>query len=374
MKSISLLLVLIISVSSLYALDLGSGVNNVGFDGDFGYGVVPCFAEYQFWIKGMPQLIKGNSTSMTFHFKSGYSEREDYELEEDYGSITGYMDAQFLQGFKHNKYNGKDLYRIWLRYGIRMEQGTPSISNISDGNYTYFENTMRHNSTNGNTYVKGDIDLIDNMKEMANIFSIGLDFPWTISQLAGYNNFNFGFQIDYSPSFVNDMFNSIFEVPINYRTYTVYMNRYLTVYELAQKNNPKLNKFSLMEENNLSFRILIGDKVPKYAGGTDYKYKFSDEYSFVVYGPFIMTDQTYAFFQIGLLSTFGFGSMTNNWKDDIGWEFDSDLYMKLHFRVFNIFHAELKMTHIFYAADSSGDTNFLQDEWGFPSFTFYISL
>lgn len=361
---------IVLSLSSICALDLGSSVGAVGFDGEFGYGLVPCYAEYNFWIKGVPQLIKGNTTSISFHFKSGYAEREDYKTDVDYGSITGYMNARFTQGFKHNKYNGSDLYRLWAQYAVRMEQAMPCISDTVDGNYTLFEN-LRGKSSD---YTKGDIDLLDNMKEMANVFSFGVDFPWTIDRIAGTENFNFGARFDYSPKLVNDAFSSIFEVPIDYTEFYVYMNRYHTIYEKVQKKNPNLNKLTYMLGNNMSFRILGGDYIPKFAGGTTYKYRIADSYSLSIIGPHIKSNQTYMYFRVGLDSSFGCGSMTNNWNDKVGWEFDSNLFVLLHFRVFNIFHAQLYCEHEFYYTNNNNVSRFLKDTWGSPSFSFYISL
>ncbi len=370
LKSISILMMLILSVASLSAIDLGTGVSNVGFDGEFGYGIVPCFAEYNFWIKGMPQLIKGNSTWMDFNFKSGYVEREDYDTDIDYGSISGYMDAVFTQGFQHNKYNGSDMYRVWLSYAVRMEQAMPCIDDVVDNSYDRFKGLR----CTFDDYVDGDIDHIDNMKEMANIIGLGVDFPWAISQLAGYNNFNFGFSFRTSPKFINECFQGIFEVPIDYRIYSVYMNRYLTIYEKAQEKHPNLNFFSIMQENNMSYRYLEGDYVPKFAGGTTFMNSFYDNYSVTFFGPYMGSDQSYVFLKTGLSSSFSFGPKTNGKSDNINWEFDSDLYIKLHVRLFNIFHAELNMSHEFYFADDSGAARWLRDNWEFPSFVFYISL
>lgn len=369
-KILLTVLMILFSLSSIAAIDLGSSVDNVGFDGEFGYGVVPCFAEYQFWIKGLPQFVKGNTTSLVFKFKSGYVRRKDYETSTEYGSISGYIHARFTQGFKHNKYNGGDLYRLYAQFAIRMEQSMPTLIQVVDHDYTTFESLRKSSSD----YTKGDIDFIDNLKEMANVFSIGIDFPWAIGKLIGTENYNFGARFDYSPRAVNNLLSSIFEIPIDFSQIYIYMDRYHTVYEKPQENRNNLNKLSLVLENSMYFRVLQGEYVPKNVGGTDFKYKFHDGYNFTVYGPHMKNRETYAYFRAGLNADFGCGSKTNRYNNTATWEFDSELYLLVHFKIFNIFHVQFKTDHEFFFINSQNETRFLQDVWEIPSFSFYISL
>ncbi len=311
MRKLVIMLLLAFSLSPLFSIGFGYHVFEVRTEPEFGEGVFPTSVMYQFNFP-VPDLIEGNKTEFAFRLDNGLvyrTLRQDprtgaiiaenpslYDFPLDYTVHYDEFNLFFAQGFLDTSFSDNDLITVFASVDGRFEMAFERLSWLtgpgeteglfwdSNGNYRFQVDGLW----------TGAPELTDDRSVFQTSFTLGvmLDYMHDTTttrdgvKAASYWRFAPEWMIltDGSASFML----SWNEVMLS-----------KTLYKIAHGEDRTW--FSIVLDDNLTYRVIAGSKVPYYVQGGDIwgpdvpnaTNVITNRLSLTFYGPQINSRDTY---------------------------------------------------------------------------------
>ena len=282
MKRIIAMLLLIVSIMPLSAIGFGYHVFDIRTEPEFGEGIFPTSVMYQFNFP-MPDFIEGRRTVLAFRLDNGLEYRK-LRQDPDTGAIlakdpppypTEYtvlfdeFNLFFAQGFGETRDEEKDLITAFISLDGRFENAYERLSWLTspdsmEGVFSTYESGIRTERFPSSSWV-GAPELAGSRSIFQTSLTAGVRFDWMDDDVTRRDGIRAASYLRFSPAWM----------PVSYgggADFFLMWNELelsRTLLTIGQERRPELSWLSIVLDDKLTYRFIIGDKVPAYVQGGD---------------------------------------------------------------------------------------------------------
>ena len=282
MKRIIAMLLLIVSIMPLSAIGFGYHVFDIRTEPEFGEGIFPTSVMYQFNFP-MPDFIEGRRTVLAFRLDNGLKYRK-LRQDPDTGTIlakdppsypTEYtvlfdeFNLFFAQGFGETRDEEKDLITAFISLDGRFENAYERLSWLTspdsmEGVFSTYESGIRTERFPSSSWV-GAPELAGSRSIFQTSLTAGVRFDWMDDDVTRRDGIRAASYLRFSPAWM----------PVSYgggADFFLMWNELelsRTLLTIGQERRPELSWLSIVLDDKLTYRFIIGDKVPAYVQGGD---------------------------------------------------------------------------------------------------------
>ena len=385
-KIFSILSLLIIASSSLFAIGFGYHIFEVRSTPEFGEGVFPSSMLYQFNFP-FPDLVTGSKTSLAFRLDNGleYRNLRQNPVNGDLYAITGVdhvteysvlfdeFNLIFSQGVVHSDFSNDDLLTFSFSVDGRFENAYERLSWMDGPNNTerlFYVKDAKGDWVDRFSSYAAVPELAGDRSSFQTSMSFGLDVNFMKDDITRRNGAKLSSWVRWAPEWM----------PMTDKTgqYILsWTNLHLAYTPLSFKqDDPRnLSWFSTVIDNSTTYRYITGGKVPQYIQGGDIygttspnsKHVITNRLALTLYGPQINSRDCYisatGFWDIA----YSFGSVLNAIDAKNISELSGSVGFRANFMIFNI-------AEIFYEFGYVYDPVFNEDKYPSHKFGFTIGV
>lgn len=358
-KGFLFLVLLVLLLSSLFAVSFGYHVLDVRTSPDFGKGVFPTSLEYQFNFP-MP----GETTLLTFRLDNGldfrtiaqdpdsgkllakYKDISQKIPVKDYSALFDEFKLLFKQGFGKTSFSDNSLVALSFAFGGRFELAFESLSWMSDKDHTvglFWTDAEKKENENGKKERFSSFVGAPELEGDRSITNTFLDFGLDVDLMRDDYVVKNGVRLSSLLRLCLDW------IPLNDGSakYIASINSLSLAYTpvaIVQNNEKDLHWFSLTMGNDLTYRFISGNKVPYYIQGGDiFSYRgantehvITNRTYMTLFGPQIVVKDLYPSLDLFHDFVLSFGSVLNMENPDKIAEYAGVLGLRAEFNLYNI--------------------------------------
>ncbi len=403
----AILLILLLSISSCFSIEVFDKVLSVGVYTGFAQGLFPTSIDVEFEMPGL-HVFDDRGTRLAFSISAGYAPREllqdpktgDYlkwehgktklsdgtEFDSDqkyYSTIFSTWNLAFSQGFGRSPINNGDLATLSISYAGRWEQATERLESFrhdswaSDNKLT-FVGPLQNGTIATRPIFDGPLVGAPDLQGNRYLLSTSINLGLVVNMYTGTETTGDGFKwavgATWAPWWLaNDL--DMFGGRSDYWKISTSLSAEYTLYQLQQSNGWNWLSFTLYDL--FSYRYLDGTSVPRYAetGGIwkvsaqNLQHSLTNSLRLYAYGPQFLTNDCYPYLYTFLDLGYSGGHLNNTDHTMTYHNFMGSTGVHLHLRMFGIFHMYYEVGYVFGPEKNKVAETIWPGEFGF-----YINL
>ena len=282
MKRIIMLLLILASIMPLPAIGFGYHVFDIRTESEFGEGIFPTSVKYQFNFP-MPDFIEGRRTVLAFRLDNGLMYRtlrqdphtgailakDPPSYPTEYTVLFDEFNLFFAQGFGETLDEDRDLITAFISLDGRFENAYERLSWLTspddmEGVFSTYDGGVRTERFPSSSWI-GAPELAGSRSIFQTSVTAGVRFDWMDDDVTRRDGVRAASYLRFSPSWM----------PVSYGDgadfFLIWNELELskTLLTIGQERRPELSWLSIVLDDKLMYRYIIGDKVPSYVQGGD---------------------------------------------------------------------------------------------------------
>ncbi|MFA7108310.1 MAG: hypothetical protein WC162_04125 [Sphaerochaetaceae bacterium] len=291
MKKFLIFLILLCLVTSLYAFDFVTEIEEISMHPDFWAGIFPSYIAYKLKLQ-IFEFIPGNETELSVLLSTGIQPRvitqnpingapvwEDKWNDDsytalnslklaDYDTMASSWALTFGQGFGERKNESrKDPLFVWASFDGQWEQSlNPILQGLDRKGYPFdnlvFDYTVTDDEISDYETLVGTPDLQGDRQLLSMSLNLGFNIEMLELNTASIQGVDAKLKFTYAPEKLGNSFTG----KSDFIKLWLWAETGFTIFQLKDEN--ALNKMSFVVVDDFEFRFLTGSQIPKWAEKT----------------------------------------------------------------------------------------------------------